>query len=178
MTVPATLPVGKSFPAPDLRLFASVPRQFIAHAVPDDYCAPLLRCGEVAIVTDQAYLYPESGDWYLVEYSNGTNHRGRERPRRRSIMLIFSRVLQSTGATEWFARDPHPMARGIPNMCDGPYDDFNLLAEKILGRVVGIHAPDRVQTNPTDQEQWEMLRESPWPYPTPMLPPVRQRRAA
>lgn len=177
MTPAVTPPVLPTFDAPSLRLFASVPLDFIAHAQPDDNCAPLLRKGEVAVVTDQYFLYPESGGWYLVEFSRGKNHRGRERPRSRSIMLIFSRVRASTGTTEWYARDPHPMARGIPNMCDGPYDDFNHLAEKILGRVVGIFAPHRVSENPTDQEQWEMLRDDPWPYATSTLPRDRRRAA-
>lgn len=175
LVTPAVVP---TIEAPSLRLFASVPRDFIAHAQPNDNCAPLLRKGEIAIVTDQYFLYPESGGWYLVEFSNGKNHLQRERPRSRSIMLVSSRVRKSTGGTEWWVREPHPMAGGIPYMSDGPYD-FNHLAERILGRVVGIYAPDRVQENPTDQEQWQMLRpETPWPYETPMLPSVRDRRRA
>ncbi len=163
--------------APSLRLFASVPQNFIAHAVSERGCEPLLRRGEVAICTDQEFLYPEDGGWYLIEYSNGTNHRGRER-RTRVIVQTYQTQSQVDGQTRWWARRPSESRPGTFNMSDGPYDDLNHLAEKIVGRVVGIHAPDRVDSDPSDQELWEMLRDSPWPYPTPFLPRRSDRRAA
>jgi hypothetical protein len=160
-----------------LRLFATVPNGFIAHAVTDRSCEPLLSAGEVAVITDQEFLYPVSGGWYLIEYSNGTNYRGRER-RVRTVVQVYSVKSRLSNDTTWWARRPSESRPGTFNMSDGPYDDLNHLAEKILGRIVGIYAPHRIGSGPTDQEQWEMLRDSPWPYSTPTLPSFRERRSA
>ncbi len=160
---------------PSLRLFHSVPRDFIAHAVTDMGCAPLIAPGEVAIVTDQTQLFPESGNWYLIEQSDGTTFSGRER-RLRSICLVYQSG-HNDGHDTWWAKRPAQRQPGIFEMSDGPHN-FPHIVEKILGRVVGIYAPHRVVADPTDREQWEMLRDDPWPYPTSSLPPVRNRRAA
>lgn len=159
---------------PALRLFRSVPRDFIAHAVTDSGCAPLIAPGEVAIVTDQRQLIPEAGGWYLVEHSDGASSKGREH-RIRSINLIYSK--HGAGKEDWWVKRPAQRQRGVFEMSDGPYD-IGHLCDKILGLVVGIYAPHRVDEDPTDREQWEMLRDDPWPYPAASLPLVGYRRAA
>lgn len=159
---------------PSLRLFHSVPRDFIAHAVTDSGCAPLIAAGEVAIVTDERQLIPEAGGWYLVECSDGNNSHGREH-RIRSINLAYSN--NGAGKEDWWVKSPGQRRRGVLEFSDGPYDCGHL-ADKILGRVVGIYAPHRVDADPTDREQWEMIRSAPWPYPTSSLPPIGYRRTA
>lgn len=143
---------------PALRLFSSVPRNFLAHAVTDDGCSPLIARGEVAIITDQPLLYPESGGWYLVEHSNGKTFYGREK-RFRSINLVQQKG-NNAGHETWWAKSPSQRTRGVVEFSDGPYE-LKHITERILGRVVGIHAPDRVDGNPSDEELLAMLNYEP-----------------
>lgn len=118
------------------RIFDEFPYHHIAHAIHDDSCQPFLKPGEVAVITDEEGLYPENGGWYLIEFSNGKSFRGRER-RVREIVVAY----QGKGG-DWYTRRPNEVQRPGVIMCvDGPYSDFNYLAEKILGKVVGIYRP-------------------------------------
>jgi hypothetical protein len=114
--------------------------------------------GEVAIVTDQPLLYPESGGGYLVEHSNGKTFYGREK-RVRSINLVYQRG-NNGGHETWWAKSPSQRSRGFVEFSDGPLE-LKSITEKILGRVVGIHAPDRVAENPSDEELRAMLDYEP-----------------
>ena len=155
--------IGRSTNRPGFRLFAKIPSGFLAQAVSDRGCEPLITFGEVAVITDQDGLYPESGGWYLMEYSRGNSYRGRAR-RGRSISEVFS--AERDGNTWWYAKSPGPRMRGIVEMCDGPYSDVNCLAERILGRVVGIYAPQRAVTDPNDDELLAMINYQPdWVRP-------------
>lgn len=44
-------------------------------------------------------------------------------------------------AGEWWTCSPGPRQRGALEMRDGPYADPAMMAEKILGRVVGLYRP-------------------------------------
>lgn len=143
---------------PPLRLFASIPPDFSVHAVTDTGCLPLIAPGEVAVVTDQPLLYPETGGWYLVEQGAGTTFYGREK-RVRSICLVYQKS-NIAGRETWWAKSPAQRRRGIIEMSDGPHE-LKHITEKILGRVVGIHAPDRVAENPSDDELRAMLKYEP-----------------
>ena len=57
--------------APVLRIFERVPDNHIVHAVRGDHCAPSLKNGEVAVITDQEAVIPADGRWYLIEHANG-----------------------------------------------------------------------------------------------------------
>jgi hypothetical protein len=46
-------------------------------------------------------------------------------------------------------------------MCDGPCSDVNYLAERILGRVVGIYAPQLAVADPNDDELLAMINYQP-----------------
>lgn len=121
-----------------LRLFETIEPGFIVHAATDRSCEPMIQLGEVAVITDEEQLYPEPGGWYLIEYSNGTTYRGRER-RCRSIRVAELR--EQRGEQFWHLRPPAQARRGFLPTSDGPYRDFNDIAEKVLGRVVGIYRP-------------------------------------
>lgn len=144
-----------------LRLFATIPPGFIAHAVTNSECMPLIRPGEVAVVTDQDFLYPEDGGWYLMAFSKGSGWR--DIPRHgRCINLISERPRPaSQGPGTWWYAKPPANRPGTFACSDGPYDDFNHLAERIAGRVVGIYAPNQTRTNPTDAELDVMLGRKP-----------------
>lgn len=143
-----------------LRLFATIPPGFIAHAVTNSECMPLIRPGEVAVVTDQDFLYPEDGGWYLMTYVKSGGWYGLER-HGRTISLVSERPRRDGGAgTWWYAKKP-TTRKGAIVCSDGPYGDINHLASRIAGRVVGIYAPHRTQANPTDAELDVMLGRTP-----------------
>lgn len=108
---------------------------YIAHAVTDHGCEPLIQSGEVAVITDEPHLYPDDGGWYLVEEAGGAGWRGIERRQRRIAMAIMGR------GGEWWTCSPGPRQRGALGVMDGPYADPAMMAEKILGRVVGLYRP-------------------------------------
>lgn len=157
VTMPAVRMEGLTA-LPSLRLFATIPHGFGAHAVTDFGCSPLIEPGEVAVVTDQPQLYPESGGWYLVEHNSGKTFYGREK-RVRSINLLSMKVSRA-GRSTWWARSPAQRTRGVGEFSDGPLE-LQHMTDKILGRVVGIHAPDRVPDNPSPEELQAMLDYEP-----------------
>jgi hypothetical protein len=121
------------------RTFEEFPHRHIAHAVHDDSCQPIIKPGEVAVITDEEGIYPEDSGWCLIEFSNGKSFRGRER-RAREIVEAY----QGKDG-DWYTRRPNEARTpGVILCVDGPYSDFNYLAEKILGRVVGIDRPPQV----------------------------------
>lgn len=121
-----------------LKIFDTIESGFIVHAVTDHGCEPMIQPGEVAVITDQEQLYPEPGGWYLIEYSNGKSYRGRER---RCRCICVANVTEHRGEEIWSLKSPAQRTRGVLEMSDGPYRDFNDIAEKVLGRVVGIYRP-------------------------------------
>ena len=155
--MPVVRPIAQDA-LPALRLFATIPPGFGAHAVTDAGCSPLIEPGEVAVFTDQPLLYPESGGWYLVEHNNGKTFYGREK-RVRSINLVSMRA-NNSGRGTWWAKTPAQRMRGIGEFSDGPME-LQHITDKILGRVVGIHAPDRVADNPSSEELQAMLDYEP-----------------
>lgn len=123
-----------------LRIFDSVPRWAIAHAASDDSAAPLIRVGEVAVVEGDGCvgIVPEDGGLYLIEYVTKPHTRyGNERRTRDIIRASRDR------RGGWWARPHAAQGTGaLPIICsDGPYRDELALAERILGRVVGIYRP-------------------------------------
>lgn len=124
--------------SPSLEIFETIPAGYLAHAVTDRGCLPMIQPGEVAVVTEQEGLIPEAGGWYLVEYSNGMTYRGRER---RLRTICVAHVADLRGEEVWWLRSPAKRSKGITEMSDGPYRDFNDIAEKVLGRVAGLYRP-------------------------------------
>jgi hypothetical protein len=122
--------------APTIRVFERITPDHFVHIVHDHGCEPLIKPSEIAVVTDQPQLYPEYRGWYLIEYSNGKTYRGRERRVRCICQARFSERYQ-----HWWLSSPAPTMGGVIQMDDGPYADFNDIAEKVLGRVVGIYKP-------------------------------------
>jgi len=122
---------GSAVSAPRLRTIDTFPIGFLAHAMPNDDCAPLIRRGEVAVVSDEECLYPEPGTWYLIEDTAGRNYFGRKRRKRRVAIAIERNSL-------WWTVAPAGARDGVLRCADGPYPDANALAEKILGEVVGV----------------------------------------
>jgi hypothetical protein len=125
-----------------LRAFSSVPAWAVVHAVRDDSTAPLVCEGEVVVVESNGRLghIPEDGGLYLIEYATPRQSPdfGHER-RTREI------VLTSQKANGWYA-DPYACAMGRSRkvlMSDGPYGDITYLAQKIVGRVVGVYRPSQ-----------------------------------
>lgn len=125
-----------------LEIFASVPGWAIVHAAQDDRSAPLIREGEVAVVEADGFggVIPEDGGLYLIEYVSPPHCRppyGRERRTRQIVQTVKGRH------GGWWARPyvQQTPGGGIIVCSDGPYRDEIAMAEKILGRVVGIYRP-------------------------------------
>ena len=126
-------------PFPDLR---NLPHSYIVHRATDDRNAPLIKNGEIVVV-DLGSVYttggwlPREGGLFLIEYTSDPASYERYARRSRSIVQTFTdqRGRWCAGSTR----------RGIQGreffVADGPYPDEQMLADKLIGKVVGIYAP-------------------------------------
>jgi hypothetical protein len=144
------LPAPATESALRLELFDSVPPWAVVHAARDDTTAPLIRKGEVAVVDSdgQTGWLPEHDGLFLVEYVTPAHgHFGRERRTRAIVQTRKS----NRGDGTWYAAPysaprsseeaERELRRGRLTCVDGPYPDAETLADKLIGRVVGLYRP-------------------------------------
>lgn len=137
---------------PQLEIFTSIPAWAIAHAADDDSAAPLLNYGEVAVVESdgRAGWYPaDDGSLFLIEYVSPPALSTLKYERR--IRAIVETRRSNRDADQWYAAPraaPRSLEEGQRQMrrtgrllcVDGPYDE-QMLADRLIGRVVGIYRP-------------------------------------
>lgn len=130
-------------PSPVLELFedlTKVPARYIVHAASDNSNAPLIRHGEIVVVdTGGACVtggwYPTEGGLFLIEYCSPPLSCERYARRSRSIVQTFT-----DRRGRWWAGSLRRGVQGRAIICaDGPYSDENALADKLIGRVIGLY---------------------------------------
>ena len=113
-----------------LELFADMARQpdrFIVHASTDNRNAPLICRGEIVVVDTGGPCVtggwiPTEGGLFLIEYRSPPTACERYARHSRSIVQTFT---DQRG--RWWA--------------DGPYADELALADKLIGKVIGLYKP-------------------------------------
>lgn len=120
-----------------------VPDQFIVHAAKDNYNAPLIQRGEIVVV-DAGGVYvtggwlPTEGGLFLIEYRSPPVHGERYPRHSRSIVQTFT---DHDG--HWWAGSLRRGVHGREFFCaNGPYHDELTLADKLIGRVIGLYRPE------------------------------------
>ncbi len=130
-----------------LRVFDTPPAGHLLHIVTDDMMRPILRKGEIAVF-DPEYHWPEEGRWFL-KCSGCRTWSGGAIKRNYSIV----ETSRARNSDRWmmhpFYRSPNYKAiiaaGGIPwiiGFSDGPYRDDVVVADMLLGKLVGIYAPN------------------------------------
>lgn len=120
-----------------------VPDQFIVHAAKDNRNAPLIQRGEIVVVdTGGAYVtggwLPTEGGLFLIEYRSPPTACERYARHSRSIVQTFT-----DQCGRWWAGGLRRGAQGRDFFCnDGPYADETTLADKLIGRVIGLFRPE------------------------------------
>lgn len=124
--------------SPTLEMFESVPAWAFVQAASDDRNAPLIRTGEVVIAEPGAFL-PTDGDLFVIEYVSKPQVPFEREQRTRQI------VLTRHTPVGWWASSLRQGDDGSSIFVShGPYPDPVVLADKIVGRVVGILATSSV----------------------------------
>jgi len=138
-------PDASSQPGLALEIFGDLSRvmsRYIVHAAADDHNAPLIRRGEVVVVdTGGASVtggwLPTEGGLFLIEYCSPPYAGERYERRSRSIVQTFT-----DHEGRWHAGGLRRGSFGGKMVCsDGPYADELILADKLIGKVVGIYQP-------------------------------------
>ena len=122
-----------------LEIFDRFPAKHIAFAVHDHRCMPLVELGEVLVVTDTPRMYPEPGQWYLMQWiSDRLNCEtfGRDRVGQ-TIAVPHER------SGRWGYAPPCSSGPGITYCGDGWWD-WDRAVDLIRGKVVGIYRPGAV----------------------------------
>lgn len=114
-----------------LEMFDSVPAWATVCAADNDHNAPLIRSGEV-VVAERGRWMPVDGGLFIIEYVSAAASQFDYEKR-------HCRIVQ-TRETErgWFVGGLRVGQRDAFVANDGPYADPVKLAEKLVGRVVGI----------------------------------------
>ncbi|WP_416463223.1 hypothetical protein [Sphingomonas sp. VDB2] len=125
-------------PSIALEVFTAIPPWARAHAVKDNSTMPLFRQGEVAVFADEPKSIPEHGKLYVVEYGGNPIAPGHSTLTRRTCSLAEAhKHLKRDGEAAWSFRS----YAGPIHWADGWYPDEYMMADKVLGPVVGIYAP-------------------------------------
>ena len=120
---------------------ARVPSSYIAHAATNNHNAPLIRHGEIVVVDTgggsvTGGWIPVEGGLFLIEYTSPPTASERYARRSREIVQTFL-----GHRDRWYAG---PLRRGVQGrefICvDGPYRDEMALADKLIGKVVGLYS--------------------------------------
>lgn len=141
MALPACLQ-----PRLGLQVFGFIPPGCIGYLVDDDSCDPILREGDFAVI-DVINRQPVDGTLSLIQWERG----GREIVE--TVLRHDVRRHGSTSGTWWTGVYNRPRGRDevqeafkagrVVSCMDGPYGDVEHLLEKLIGRVIGVLAPDR-----------------------------------
>lgn len=143
---------------PELRSFivySSVPVGCIAMLVPDARSMPHVRPGECVII-DVADREPSNGEMFVIEWINGERQVIETRLRPVRIVEPDGQCIDThRWWTEWqmtMRRVDGTLAETM-RWSDGPYSG-ELLASKLVGRVIGILEPDnRHAVEPIQRER-------------------------
>lgn len=115
-----------------LQTFDSVPGWAIVCAADSDRNAPLIRSGEVVLAEPGRGWMPVDGGLFLIEYVTAATAYDFEKRH-------WSIVQTRQGKHGWYAGSIRQGdVGGTVYVSDGPYADPTKLAEKLVGRVVGI----------------------------------------
>lgn len=137
-----------------LRIFTTIPELYGVVVMRNH--APLLRAGEVAVYDQQwtngkgpsdpliedgglyalEYQKPHGGMTWEMWWENGQRYGGRTRIHT-SIEIGICTLHKNGWHTRAYGR--HPLGFGLCS--DGPYRDEYHLAERIVGKIVGIYMP-------------------------------------
>jgi hypothetical protein len=122
-----------------IRPFRRVPIGCILHPVANEETAPLLRCGQFAVV-DTNDDEPLVGRLYVVEQNSPLSFPTGKR--RRIVQVCFfgdGTLLDGSPALfiGAYARNQHIPGYGPTRMLDGAFDK-NGLRSMVIGRVVGV----------------------------------------
>lgn len=124
--------------SPTLEMFESVPAWAFVQAASDDRNAPLIRTGEVVVAEPGAFL-PTDGDLFVTEYVSKPQVPFERERRTRQI------VLTRHTPVGWWASSLRQGDDGSSIfVSNGPYPEAAVLADKIVGRVIGILATPSV----------------------------------
>lgn len=147
-TLPACLQ-----PRPGLQVFGAVPPGCFGFFVENDESDPLLKHGEFAII-DTSITDPEDGALFLIEWNRGAREIVEANLRYNALShRRTSRTPDGVSPPEWWVgafRRPRSLheinealaRRHVLRTVDGPYEASHL-ASKLIGKVVGVLAPDR-----------------------------------
>jgi len=172
MTIaPAITTWSNAANGPVLQVFDHVPLGYLAYAVADDSCEPLIQCGEIAII-DPTDHEPENGALFLRKV--GSAQHGRVSYRIEETILQ-DRNLVVDGQVErqpaWLLGSHHrPHGRveieawlraGRPGIfVDGPYSHYGdkawFVRDQLVGRVVGILTGATAQKAPAGLRDSQM----------------------
>ena len=147
MTALARIDAAPASARPTLALelivdMAQLPDSFIVHAATSDDNAPLICRGDIVVVNVGGRgvtggWMPVEGELFLIEYEGVRSGGERYIRRYRCIVQAFT---DDTG--RWWVG---PLRRGMHGqqlVCsDGPYPDECALADKLIGKVVGLYRP-------------------------------------
>jgi len=135
----------ETYNGPALRIFDSVPAQH--DVIATTYDSVIIRKGEVAVYDELAVQHEGlvEGAIYAIEYQHPRSHLPREqwattpgfRMETDRSLIIARADLRVPGA--WSA---HPLRTRRPGrfvFTDGPYEHPAFLADKLIGRVVGLY---------------------------------------
>lgn len=120
-----------------------LPHSYFVHLAHDNRNAPLICAGDVVVVDQggmqQGGWYPTEGGLFLIEYRGGlTDYPGQRYPR------VSREIVQTMRSNrgDWYASSLRRggAVDGIFLCDDGPYRDEEALADRLIGRVVGILA--------------------------------------
>jgi hypothetical protein len=137
-----------------LELMSVLPAGCIAFPVVDGWSAPHLKPGEFAVV-DTNDREPANGELYVITWSPGTDHEKREITQITGRMMVVCDPQTHEPlppAIRWFAGDyVRPRGRDelqdwiakgrVLRLSEGPFRTEHL-REKLVGRIIGIYAPD------------------------------------
>lgn len=128
-----------------LEIMGAIPPGCFGYLVDNDDSEPVLSDGEFAVI-DTTAREPENGALFLIQWNSGD----------REIVETFARPIASDGVERlawWTGQYSRPRSREeverflrkgrTLSTVDGPYARTEYLVEKLVGKVVGVLAPDR-----------------------------------
>lgn len=137
-----SFPAGASLPPAaqlQLEVFDKVPPWAIVHAAIDNRNAPLIGAGEVVVIEADGRTgwLPTEGGLFLIEYVSPPHSQWQRERRTREIVQTFCNT-----RGQWCAGALRRggTVGGVLYCVDGPYRDEMALADKLIGKVVGILA--------------------------------------
>lgn len=122
-----------------------LPHSYFVHLANDNRNAPLIRNGEIVIVdqggAQMGGWYPIDGGLFVIEYrSKLTDYPGQRYPRVSREIVQTCRDRRGRWLTGSLRRGL--ATDGVFYCSDGPYPDEQMLADKLIGKVIGIFRSD------------------------------------